>query len=214
MSLAEARHFDAPRGWTEDQEQFLKTEWGLGRLTKQQIADKIGKGVECCRDKAKRLGLPGRPSIPWSDELLETVKRLRKEGFSAREIGSRTGLTRNAILGKMHRIGDAAPARQRLNETQRLEARRSAVKRCRAKKASLRPPSQFTRPQFLSEPLARERILAIPESEWVPFLETKHGQCRAIMADDKRCCSRKVHYRSYCEGHAAIYYHKTARQVG
>jgi hypothetical protein len=205
----EPRHFNAKKGWSDEQLEILKTNWGV--LSRKKISELIGKGEDCCYEKAKRIGLPITAQVEWTPEFTETVKKLRDSGLSAREIGLRFGLTRNAICGKMHRIGHSRP-RPVQSENQRIEARRAALKRHRAKMAALRPPKQFTRPTFLPEDAARQTILSIPESEWVPFLETKHGHCRAIMADDKRCCSRKVHYRSYCEGHAAIYYHKTARQ--
>jgi GcrA cell cycle regulator len=199
----EPRH-DRKRGWSDEQLELLKTHWG--KMPRVRLSALIGKGGHCCFLKAKEIGLPIKKQPAWSDDLTEAIKKLRDEGVSARDIGIRFGMTRNAILGRMHRIGHVAP-RAVLNETQRQAAAVARAQRHRAKKAKSRP-----KVTFLPEPLARERILAVPESEWVPFLETTHGQCRAIMADDKRCCARKVHYRSYCEGHAAIYYHKTARQ--
>jgi hypothetical protein len=202
----EPRH-DRKRGWSDEQLELLKTHWG--KMPRVRLCALIGKGGHCCFLKAKEIGLPIKSQPAWSDELTEAIKKLRDEGVSAREIGIRFGMTRNAILGRMHRIGHVAP-RAVLNEDQRQAAKVARAQRHRAKMAKLRPAKQ--RVTFLPEPMARERILAVPENEWVPYLSKPKG-CRAIMDDkDKRMCPHPQHYRSYCEGHAAIYYHKTARR--
>jgi hypothetical protein len=198
----EPRH-DRKRGWSDEQLEILKANWG--RVSRAKLVSLIGKGGHCCFLKAKEIGLPIKKQPAWSDELTEAIKKLRDEGVSAREIGIRFGMTRNAILGRMHRIGHVAP-RAVLDETQRQAAAVARAQRHRLKKKAARPT-------FLPEPIARERVLAVPESEWVPYLSKPNG-CRAIMDDkDKRMCPHPQHYRSYCEGHAAIYYHKTARQI-
>jgi hypothetical protein len=194
----EPRHGDRKRGWSEEQLEILKANWG--RVSRVKLTCLIGKGGHCCFLKAKEIGLPIKSQPSWSDELTEAIKKLRDEGVSAREIGIRFGMTRNAILGRMHRIGHVAP-RAVLNEAQRQAAKVARAQRHRAKKAKSRP-----KVTFLPEPMARERILAVPESEWVPYLSKPNG-CRAIMDDkDKRMCPHPQHYRSFCEGHAAIFY--------
>jgi hypothetical protein len=197
----EPRH-DRKRGWSDEQLELLKTHWG--KMPRVRLCALIGKGGHCCFLKAKEIGLPIKSQPSWSDELTEAIKKLRDEGVSAREIGIRFGMTRNAILGRMHRIGHVAP-RAVLNEDQRQAAKVARAQRHRLKKRA-------ERPAFLPEPIARERILAVPESQWVPYLSKPKG-CRAIMDDkDKRMCPHPQHYRSFCEGHSAIYYAKTARR--
>ena len=41
----------------------------------------------------------------WSDEDVETLRRLVSEGLTTAVIGTRLGRSRNAIIGKCHRIG-------------------------------------------------------------------------------------------------------------
>jgi hypothetical protein len=198
----EPRHGDRKRGWSDEQLENLKKHWG--KMPRVRLCALIGKGGHCCFLKAKEIGLPIKSQPSWSDELTEAIKKLRDEGVSAREIGIRFGMTRNAILGRMHRIGHVAP-RAVLNEDQRQAAKVARAQRHRLKKRA-------ERPAFLPEPIARERILAVPESQWVPYLSKPKG-CRAIMDDkDKRMCPHPQHYRSFCEGHSAIYYAKTARR--
>src|SRR5579875_1150199 len=43
----------------------------------------------------------------WTEERVEVLKRLWLEGFSASQIAKQlgSGLTRNAVIGKVHRLG-------------------------------------------------------------------------------------------------------------
>ena len=40
----------------------------------------------------------------WTQELIDNLARLWAEGHSTSEIGRRLGLTKNAVVGKAHRI--------------------------------------------------------------------------------------------------------------
>lgn len=48
--------------------------------------------------------------MTWTDERVEIVTKLWSEGLTASAIGRRIGVTKNAIVGKVHRLG--LPARQ------------------------------------------------------------------------------------------------------
>ena len=44
--------------------------------------------------------------MAWTDERVETLKKLWGEGLSASQIAGRLGsVTRNAVIGKVHRLG-------------------------------------------------------------------------------------------------------------
>src|SRR5205823_14144104 len=44
--------------------------------------------------------------MTWTDERVETLKRLWAEGLSASQIAAALGgVTRNAVIGKVHRLG-------------------------------------------------------------------------------------------------------------
>jgi GcrA cell cycle regulator len=45
-------------------------------------------------------------NISWTDERVELLARLWSEGFSASQIAAQLGgVTRNAVIGKVHRLG-------------------------------------------------------------------------------------------------------------
>src|SRR5204863_2873937 len=59
--------------------------------------------------------LGGRRNMGWTDERVELLKRLWQDGLSASQIAKQLGgVTRNAVIGKVHRLGlsgRAAPSK-------------------------------------------------------------------------------------------------------
>src|SRR4051794_21506942 len=45
--------------------------------------------------------------MPWTDDRVEQLKRMWSEGLTASQIAARIGqgVTRNAVIGKVHRLG-------------------------------------------------------------------------------------------------------------
>lgn len=48
--------------------------------------------------------LPNGVESPWDDDNIATLRRLWAEGLSAAEIGRRIGVSKNAVVGKAHRL--------------------------------------------------------------------------------------------------------------
>ena len=42
--------------------------------------------------------------MPWTDEMIERLKKMWEEGLSTGEIGKRLGVSKNSIVGKVHRL--------------------------------------------------------------------------------------------------------------
>lgn len=78
---------------------------------------------------------------PWTAERTEKLKVLHSEGLSCSQIGDAIGVTRNAVIGKIHRLGltpspDQAPRQHRGPHT----ARKPRTSRTTVK-ASIAPPT-------------------------------------------------------------------------
>ena len=43
--------------------------------------------------------------VTWTPERIEQLTTLWEEGITTAEIGRRIGVTKNAVIGKVHRIG-------------------------------------------------------------------------------------------------------------
>ena len=63
----------------------------------------------------------------WTEERVEQLKRLWAEGLSASQIAGRLGgVTRNAVIGKVHRLGLSGRATTSRMKTHRAASRRHA----------------------------------------------------------------------------------------
>lgn len=164
--------------------------------------------------------------MAWTDERIEKLKRLWSEGLSASQIANQLGdVTRNAVIGKIHRLGLAArakgatpPARPARPRPERREGQ--------AQRAALAAPQ----PQVRSGAVAvgNTALDAAREEERTPApapaaeVVTLHGgvafadigpsMCRWPIGDpaepDFRMCGRPTPVgQSYCCEHAARAFH-------
>ena len=105
----------------------------------------------------------------WTDERVELLKKLWAEGLSASQIAGRLGgVTRNAVIGKVHRLGlsgratssrSSSPRPRRTHVPRRQSRAVTDVRHARqrgAQAAITRPSSSRAAPiQELVIPLAR-----------------------------------------------------------
>lgn len=82
--------------------------------------------------------------MPWTDEMVESLKQMWEEGLSTGEIGKRLGVSKNSIVGKVHRL--------------QLIARPSPIKK---KDDSEQAPSEKAKPKAKPTPKAQPQ----PEKE-------------------------------------------------
>jgi GcrA cell cycle regulator len=148
--------------------------------------------------------------MAWTDERVELLKKLWSEGLSASQIAGRLGgVTRNAVIGKVHRLGLSGRA-----TTSRLSGSRP--------RARITPARRIAKPRFASAGNLALRALYQPEAEpfvsqfeelEVPLAERKTLQmlnecdCRWPIGDPQtpefHFCNRgKVPGLPYCEFHA------------
>src|SRR5690349_24924112 len=68
--------------------------------------------------------------MAWNDERVELLKKLWAEGLSASQIAGRLGgVTRNAVIGKVHRLGLSGRATTSRMKSHRPRPRAAAAKR-------------------------------------------------------------------------------------
>ena len=110
--------------------------------------------------------------MSWNDERVETLKKLWQEGHSASQIAKQLGgVTRNAVIGKVHRLGlsgRAAPS----SPTRPLY-KPSRPPRVAATAPSL-TPSNLIAPRRTEQPMARPvsspSLSGSPQTALVPVL--------------------------------------------
>ena len=120
--------------WTDEADATLRRLWATGP-TAEAIAERLGYlEARTITRRAERIGLPPRETA-WTDDRIATLRRMIHGGFSFSEIGEALGITRNAAIGKAHRLGlssgspegnaQAAKARQKREEADRKRAARA-----------------------------------------------------------------------------------------
>jgi GcrA cell cycle regulator len=94
--------------------------------------------------------------MSWTDERVETLTRMWNEGQSASQIAKeRGGVTRNAVIGKVHRLGlsnrtSAPPTKASAETEERAETKPAETSpepaRAEAKEAVPKPPIPMRKP--------------------------------------------------------------------
>src|SRR5512142_3358650 len=89
-------------------------------------------------------GVAGRANMGWTDERVELLKKLWQDGLSASQIAKQLGgVTRNAVIGKVHRLGLSGRATPSKPARSVFKAPRPA-----------RPAAAPSAPRRLAEPTA------------------------------------------------------------
>jgi len=152
--------------------------------------------------------------MAWNDERVELLKKLWTEGLSASQIASRLGgVTRNAVIGKVHRLGLSGRATTARIKSLRPRARTNQVAAKRIAKPTARYP-QIGNPavRALYQPEAEPFQPAVDEIE-IPLAERRSIEtltecnCRWPIGDPQAadfhfCNQKKVAGLPYCEFHA------------
>ncbi len=162
--------------------------------------------------------------MSWTDERVELLKKLWQDGLSASQIASELGgVTRNAVIGKVHRLGLSG----------RAKTSRPAAPRPRkpARRPSM-PPRVSTRVvgntalKLEAAPVAEVRpmrVLApveelfIPPEERATILQLTEHTCKWPIGDPSAedfyfCGRHSVSGMPYCEHHASVAYQPADRR--
>ena len=154
--------------------------------------------------------------MAWTPELIKDLKRLWNKGLTTVEIGNRIGMSKNAVVGKAHRLG--------------LEGRPSPIKRDKKSavtqevvkkvvetekklpqidelESSSFPPEEILK----ADPIPEMPKLKKGKHKGVQLVDLKPTSCRWPEGDPKDAdfcfCGREcANGRVYCEEHSAIAY--------
>jgi GcrA cell cycle regulator len=149
--------------------------------------------------------------MSWTDERVETLKKLWSEGLSASQIANRLGsVTRNAVIGKVHRLGLSGRATTvRTRSSNRPRSRGQQPRRPRPRFGpGAGPFSGLWRPQGgTTEYTPPVEELVIPLAERKSILTLQDGHCRWPIGDPQHadfhfCGKDKITGLPYCEFHA------------
>jgi GcrA cell cycle regulator len=156
--------------------------------------------------------------MSWTDERVERLSKLWLEGRSASQIAAELGLgvTRNAVIGKVHRLGLAGRAKT----VAPTAAVRAKTKIATEAPAAVEPPTSLTEsvvvPLRPALPAARDAgEVALPPTERVTIMDLRETSCRWPMGDPShaefRFCGARTGIGDgpYCAAHARLAFQPT-----
>lgn len=148
--------------------------------------------------------------MAWTPERIEELTQLWNAGHSASVIGKRLGVSKNAVVGKAHRL--------------KLPARPSPIRRQSKTAAPVRKPAPaLTKPLAAPvsvpapppAPAAREVVarppMIRPRQQPVPRQQPSPRQCQWPIGDPTKpdfhfCGEAAVPSKPYCSDHCAVAY--------
>lgn len=155
--------------------------------------------------------------MSWTDERVELLRKLWKDGKSASQIASElaNGITRNAVIGKVHRLGLSGRAKA-VSPTQPRPRHRSASVRPAALRQSVPTARGATALAFDLQPTpvpesdpSEETVASFAEQ--VTIMELRESMCRWPLGDPttvefRFCGSQSTSGGSYCRYHSRMAY--------
>jgi GcrA cell cycle regulator len=158
--------------------------------------------------------------MSWTDERVELLRKLWLDGLSASQIAAELahGITRNAVIGKVHRLGLSGRAKSPVAAAAAPIARPKLAPAPRA--ATPRPIAPMVigatalaiKPRPTPAPEARPEAVVVPISERVTIMELREAMCRWPLGDptnpEFRFCGARTAEAgaSYCMAHAQLAY--------
>ena len=115
---------------------------------------------------------------PWGEGMVASLRGLWREGLPTRKIGGLMGITKNAVIGKAHRLGLAIHADANLSRSQRSVTERPPRPR-RENKAPFRVAKKLKPPREVIEIIDDD----IPMGQRRQTLELTDMTCRWPIGD-------------------------------
>ncbi len=164
--------------------------------------------------------------LGWTDDRVALLRRLWEEGQSASKIAAQLGgVTRNAVIGKVHRLGLAGRPRGG-EETPATASVAPSVKAVEIETAiavvetqapepvailSHRPAPEFPTPAPATAPVP------LATSQRVTIMDLRESMCRWPLGDPttpefRFCGGRAITGLPYCTHHAEIAYQPAAER--
>lgn len=137
--------------------------------------------------------------MSWTDERVSLLKKMWGEGKTAAEIAKELGgVTRNAVIGKAHRL--------------KLSNRLSPIQQNNKKPVAAKPVEEKAPPQKISKKPAPSDM----NIKGVSLAALKEKMCRWPIGDPKEpdfrfCGGHSVAGLPYCDDHAKVAYQAATR---
>lgn len=193
--------------WTDDGVRLLH-ELVAGGLSNEQIAKRFNFRVtsDQVREKRRVLGIHAPRENPWTPERIEKLLELWGHGYSASQCAKMIGgVTRNAVIGKAHRLGLSD------RKTVHRSSPKPRPKRARKDRKASHPDGKVSASVMAKSPLPPEPVKPDRLLSFAEITDREDAErvklCRFIFGDPRGrepwgyCGCEAVPGASYCAGH-------------
>jgi GcrA cell cycle regulator len=151
--------------------------------------------------------------MTWTDERVEMLKKLWADGLSASQIAAELGgITRNAVIGKVHRLGLSGRAKSPSSSAPRQRKARAHPHMLRVSRPTMRGNTALAHAyeyEMEQEPELLDNI--IPMGQRRTILELNEDTCRWPIGDPGSadfffCGGQTVTSLPYCTHHSRVAY--------
>lgn len=155
----------------------------------------------------------------WTDDRVELLKKLWADGLSASQIAAELGgISRNSVIGKVHRLGLSGRAKSAPNAVPRQRKPRAHAHMIRLARPAVRgntalAPMQVYDVEVEAEPELIDNI--VPISQRCSILELNDSKCHWPIGDPGAadfffCGGKTIEGLPYCGYHSRVAYQPPA----
>src|SRR5262249_42290117 len=151
--------------------------------------------------------------LTWSDDRVEQLKKLWEAGLSASQIAAELGnVTRNAVIGKVHRLGLSGRAKSPSSAAPRQRKARPAQHMMRVARPMSRGNTALAHAleaELDPDPVAYDNV--VPLSQPLPLLKLTEAPCHWPVGDPSSpdfffCGGKALTGLPYCAHHSRVAY--------
>jgi len=151
--------------------------------------------------------------MSWTDERVELLKKLWSDGLSASQIAAELGgITRNAVIGKVHRLGLSGRAKSPSSAAPRPRKPRTHTHMLRVSRPSMRGNTALAHAfeyEIAEEPELLDNVIPIGQRRTI--LELTEDTCRWPIGDPGSsdfffCGGPSLTALPYCAYHSRVAY--------
>jgi len=150
----------------------------------------------------------------WTDESVEELRRLWDKGLTANEIAKKLGVTKNAIVGKVHRLCLKARPSPIKNKNEEVADAQLELEEVLTEEKVETEDIETVKCEEAEEPAVDSGSV---KKDKVKLIELDSHTCRWPIGDprddDFGFCGKKVRAgQTYCDEHSAVAYVKAVRK--
>jgi len=149
--------------------------------------------------------------MSWTDERVELLKKLWQDGLSASQIAAELGgVTRNAVIGKVHRLGLSGRGQPTSTIKRQRRSHSSSVRRTRTVTVGNLALKQSVDALPEAE-LRPRRNVVVPIPRKLSIFQLTEDTCKWPLGDPSQedfyfCGHDSLESQPYCEYHAGVAY--------